>query len=212
MDSNLKIQIVNSVPKPLYDKNLIKILIDFYFDVISDVQKILEDPIQIYEDDFLAEEYIRTNNEEFEKVRVELLRTHLEELYKITTEIESSEEVYNKFVEIRKSLGIDNEALTITTNISTKLDNQYIHYSKIFKTRKGTAGSLYFMYDLINKSELQPIGEEDFFEIIEGTTDRKGIPFHYTIKSTLYEEVYEETIKPLTHPVGFILNYEKVDI
>jgi hypothetical protein len=102
----------------------------------------------------------------------------------------------------------------IIENISEVLNNEYIYTAKEFKQKKGTVPAIEYAYNAIRGTGLQTIEvntdlQDKVFSIKEGT-DTENIPFIFRVEGSLYKEVYENTVKPIVHPVGFGYLYSKL--
>ncbi len=210
MKSDLEIQLENSTPTNLLSIDSIKTLLELYTGSFDELQEILENPLNMLDTDFLIEKYEQTSNEKFNTIRRELFKIHLEEIFTTFDNIEDSEEIYNKFSQIYEALGLSTENLKVVADIDKSINSEYINSSTLYKTKKGTRAGFFFVYDIINKAGIQAINADGLFKLIEGTEENPNTPYEYTIQTSLYREVFEKTIIPLAHPVGFNWNFQRL--
>lgn len=201
--SNLEIYLDNVTPENIISKESINTLMELYTDSFDDLQNLLETPIRFLDTDFLIEELERTGNLKLDDIRKELFKIHLEEIYTTFAEVEDSEEIYTKFKGIYDSLNIPTIDLKVEANIDESINSQYINAATSYKTKKGTASGFFYVYDIINRANIQNINPDKFFNLIEGTEADPLAPYAYTVETSLYKEVFERTVIPLSHPVGF---------
>ena len=203
MESNLELLMSTSTPENFEKIDSINTLFNFYLDSFSDIKEFIEDPINMLDVDYLVKKYEETANINISEIRRELFKIHLQEIFTTFDEIEDSEEIYLKFKSIYEALGIDASNLKIVADLDNAINSEYINSSTLYKTKKGTRAGFFFVYDMINKSGIQAINADGLFRLIEGTPDNPNVPYEYRIETSLYREVFERTIIPLAHPVGF---------
>jgi hypothetical protein len=194
------------LPKNLMDIKTISKLMDLYLKTLHEHQEITEDPTKLLDLDFLT----KNKTEENANVKEELFKINLDEIYKIFETVKSSEEIYNKYIEIFNTLNIDTKELKIDYSLRDKIDKEYIDASSSFKAKKGTKAGFFFVNDIINKVKIDRLHEDSYFELIEGSEHNPLQPYAYTIKASLYKEVYTETVLPLSHPVGFDWDFFRI--
>jgi len=202
-----ELQFDNITPQNLKDNETIYKLLKLYNSSFEDFVDILENPLNLSDTDFLIKKYEETANVRFDSVRREIFKIHLQEIFQTFEEIGDSEEIYNKFKGVYESLNISTDNLKIVADIDKSIDSQYLNASKSFKTKKGTRSGFFFVYDIINKAGIQAINTDKFFNLIEGTKENPRTPYEYTVETSLYKEVFQKTIVPLAHPVGFNWNF-----
>lgn len=191
------------IPENFQDVESLDKLLEIYFSSTADSDEIVKDPLKVLSTDFLIKKTNDTLNVNYDKIKEELFKIHLQEIFKTFEEVESNEDIYNKFKILYAALGISDDELKIAANIDEKINEEYINAAKSFKTKKGTKAGFFFVYDIINKAGIQALNNDAIFDIIEGTDDNPNQPYQYTIKTTLYKEVVKETLIPLAHPLGF---------
>jgi hypothetical protein len=98
--------------------------------------------------------------------------------------------IYSKLEELKNNL------------LSVKPDNFY--FNRIFKETKGFFSSIKYIYDVINR-HLIPIDERSEFQVLDSNT-----PFVFKVKGSIDKEIYRAGVKYLTHPLGFVYDYEQI--
>jgi len=205
--TDTELQFDNITPQNLKDNETIYKLSKLYNSSFEESIDILENPLNLLDTDFLIKKYEDTSNTRFDDVRREIFKIHLQEIFQTFEEIGDSEEIYNKFKSIYESLNVSTDDLKIVADIDKSIDSQYLDASKSFKTKKGTRSGFFFVYDIINKAGIQAINADEFFNLIEGTAENPNTPYEYTVETSLYKEVFQKTVVPLAHPVGFNWNF-----
>lgn len=206
-ESNLELQLGSTTPENIKSKESLHTLLTLYTDSLDELNEILESPIDVLDADYLLKKLEETGNLEYDDIRKELFKIHLQEIYATFQNIEDSEEIYSKFYQIYESLDIPTDDLKVVAKIDESINSQYMNASDSFKTKKGTRSGFFFVYDIINKSGIQSINTDPFFNLIEGTEDNPNQPYSYTVETSLYKEVFSRTVIPLAHPVGFKWNF-----
>ena len=205
--SDLELQLDSSIPENLKSNEAINTLLSIYTSSFDELQLLLENPLNVLDTDFLINRVEETSNQNFDEIRKELFKIHLEEIYRTFDNIEESEEIYNKFKTIYEALDISTEKLRVVADIDKSISSEYINASTSYKTKKGTRAGFFFVYDIINKAGIQSINSDTLFNLIEGTEENPNTPYEYTVETSLYKEVFDRTITPLAHPVGFNWNF-----
>jgi hypothetical protein len=81
-------------------------------------------------------------------------------------------------------------------------ENYYTN--RLFKQSKGLVKSIKFMYDVMNEYIVEPE------ERLELDLQETGNPFELIIKGSLDREIYQESVAYLSHPLGFIYDYDYI--
>ena len=208
--SNLELQLESTTPENITSNKTLNTLLELYLDSFDELQPVLESPLNVLDTDFLIKRFEETKNENFNDIRKEIFKIHLEEIYRTFEEIDDSEEIFNKFKLVYESLGLPTDQLKIVASIDESINSEYLNASNSFKTKKGTRSGFFFVYDIINRAGIQSINSDGFFNLIEGTDEDPNTPFEYTVKTSLYKEVFSRTVVPLAHPVGFNWNFVRL--
>jgi len=218
--STLELQQDNVMPQSLKDNEAIKKLMDLYFSNLKEQQELSEDPVKLLDINYLISKNSSLSNgsngsnstsgAKFDNIKSELFKIHLDEIYKIFENVTDSESIYNRYKKIYQVLNLCTDNLKIDFNLDDEINGDYITASKSFKSKKGTKAGFFFVNDIVNKVNIDPLNSDKFFQIDEGYEGDTSVPFCYTVKASLYKEVYKETILPLSHPVGFYWHFTRL--
>ncbi len=182
-------------PSNITDIQLLKDSLDIFLDYLSkhsdislDIKNILsEDKIPIYE---------------------EFVKIYLDNIYKILTQSEHNDALYDKLRTMYRAVGKDIENIDLSIDPVDLLKKDYILTNKSYKESKGTPKAMEYIYNIIIRSGIQEDILNDNlgnFRYIE-----TGNIFEYKIEGTMIDEMYEHFVKPLTHPVGWAYFYQRV--
>ncbi len=86
--------------------------------------------------------------------------------------------------------------------LQNKPENYFIN--RQFKESKGLIKSINFIYDIVNE-HLVNTNEQLLLDIQE-----TGNPFELNITGSIDKDIYEQSVAYLTHPAGFIYNYDYI--
>jgi hypothetical protein len=191
-------------PQTLKDNEAIDKLLELYFLNLRDQQEISEDPVNLLDANYLIKKIDEgATGVDYKDVKSELFKIHLDEIYKIFESVQDSDKIYEKYKEIYSTLNIPTDTLKVDFNLDDEINDEYITASNSYKTKKGTKAGFFFVNDIINKVNIDPLNSDPYFQIEEGLDGDLSVPYAYTVKTSLYKEVFQETILPLSHPVGF---------
>ena len=205
--TDLELQFDSITPDNLKENDTINRLLKIYLSSLSESTAVLDNPLNLLDTDYLIKKFEETGDSKFDDIRKELFRIHLQEISQTFDEIGDSEEIYNKFKGIYEALNIPVEDLKIVADIDKSINSEYLDAANSFKTKKGTRSGFFFVYDIINRAGIQAINADEFFNLIEGTKENPDTPYEYTVETSLYKEVFDKTVVPLAHPVGFNWNF-----
>jgi len=206
--TELELQFDAITPNNLKENETISKLLEIYNSSFGPIrEETTNEPLKLLDTDYLIEKYEETSNKRLDTVRKEIFKIHLQEIYQTFNNIEDSEKIFNKFKGIYEALDIPIDNLRIVADIDKSINSEYINAAGSFKTKKGTKSGFFFVYDIINKAGIQSLNGDSFFELIEGTNENPNTPYEYTVETSLYKEVFEKTVIPLAHPVGFNWNF-----
>jgi hypothetical protein len=142
-----------------------------------------------------------------ESIREELYRVYLDDLYNILKSVQTNEKIIKHITDYNEALGLqfyDVEKIQKITEYITDLDrgDEFFLSLRTFKESKGTEKAIKFAHDLIAILFGLPI-EDSPFEL--ETIDK----FQFTVKGALPGIVYDEVVRPLAHPLGFLYAYSQ---
>lgn len=121
--------------------------------------------------------------------------SYINELYNTIKDAMQDSRVARKM----RQLGGNNGSTTIK-DIKDILNDEYLWISRIQKTTKGIGKNISQSYNTITATEIQT-SIKDTLSITEVR------PFKLQIKGGLAGELYDVTVKPLAHPLGFDVDY-----
>jgi len=206
MASELENLIKATIPQNLKSNDTISKLLEIYLSYISPHQDYNSKPIDLLDTKYIInkkKELSEKESNNLDNIKDELFKIHLNEIFKVFEDVGNSEEIYLRYKEIYETLNKDTKDLTVNFNFDDEVDEEYINANSSYKTKKGTATAFSFINDIINKVSDEPIDNGNFFFIDEGTPTNEFMPYAYTVRASLYKEVFKETVIPLAHPVGF---------
>ena len=206
MASELENLIKATIPQNLKSNDTISKLLEIYLSYISPHQDYNSKPIDLLDTKYIInkkKELSEKESNNLDNIKDELFKIHLNEIFKVFEDVGNSEEIYLRYKEIYETLNKDTKDLTVNFNFDDEVDEEYINANSSYKTKKGTATAFSFINDIISKVSDEPIDNGNFFFIDEGTPTNEFMPYAYTVRASLYKEVFKETVIPLAHPVGF---------
>lgn len=130
-------------------------------------------------------------------IKLQFIKMYLNSFYEIMKEVQSSNLVGDVFF---------NNSNDIVPDFTKILDIEYFTTSKNFKENKGTRVAIEYVYKLIERMNTGALPSYTPFKLEE----TQGTIFHFNVEGNLTAEVYENTVKPLAHPVGFAYVYSQV--
>ncbi len=136
----------------------------------------------------------------------EFIKIYLNGIYNILNKSEHNEALFNVFKRMSDTTNISIDEIDLSIDIVKLLKQEYILTNKHYKQAKGTSSAMEYIFNIIVNSGLQSDSfSNSMFQYFEGTN-----PFEYTIEATIIKEIYDYYVKPLTHPVGWLCNYQRV--
>lgn len=128
------------------------------------------------------------------EIRENILKVYLSSLYTVLSNAQT-----NKGIEAKLATS-QAEKIPLKEDITKIINDEYIISNKLFKQKVGTKLGMEYAYNL---AKYLQDGETEVsnFELEELQ------PFHYKSSGTAFKEIYEQIIKPLSHPVGFTYSY-----
>jgi hypothetical protein len=135
-------------------------------------------------------------------VQDKLAYTNINSFYDITTKASHNTVIFNKIDRINYILGKDEK---IFDNVNILFSEDRTLGNKNYITKKGTTSAVKYAGQSANDAKIQgpnTIYGNYFMNIVE-----EG-PFRYSVESNLLSVVFETFIKPLSHPIGMIVDYK----
>ena len=170
---------------------LLKDAMEIFIETINEQNDITIDIANIYD-------------EKYKVIREEFIKIYLNDLYRYFTAAKSNTLIANK-IESNNSLGYEDYMNPDFVGDLTELfTDEHFVMSKAFKQKKGTKVGIEYVYNIV-ESLLYEESQRGNFTFIEG-----DVPFEFEIAGTLYKEIYNEIVRPIAHPLGFLIDYEQI--
>jgi hypothetical protein len=144
-----------------------------------------------------------------ELMKDEFMKVYLNDIYTILSSMNTKPEIIERidFIneiynvgDISKPDYINKDAFL---NILGVLNEEYFNTIKSFKEHKGTIASISFIYEMVNGLLINS-DEEVPFKLEEIDT------FNFKVEGSLPRIIYDEIVRPLAHPIGFVYVYSQV--
>jgi len=137
-------------------------------------------------------------------IQDKLAYTYMNNFYSITEFAKKNHLLRQNLI---NNLRLNNKDEKIFNNINELFTENRTLANKTFLTKKGTFLGIKYASKSAYDAQLQ--GPEDiqrdFYINIESNA-----PFHYEVESTLYRTLFENFVKPLSHPIGMDYDYKFV--
>lgn len=171
-------------PDNIKDIDLIRDAMDIFIANLEENSAISIDIKELYNSDNLH-------------IQEALINVYLNSLYSVITKAQENKLIANK-LEFH-----DAEVIPLKNSITDILTNEYLTTNKVFKQKLGTKGIIEYTYNLAKYLQDNVVNADDF--VLEEVK-----PFYFRTEGSIYNEVYEYIVKPLSHPIGFTYNYVQV--
>jgi hypothetical protein len=149
------------------------------------------------------------------EIKNELLKTYLENIDFAFRKVITDDTVVKRLTRAYNDLGMQYVPISETNFIKGIDFLEYFSTSKEFKQSKGKATGIEYAYNLLRRMGIQPLDNSEetidpIFSVKEGTETNPNEPFTFIVTGSLYKEIYEASVKPIAHPVGFGYIYYKL--
>jgi hypothetical protein len=179
-------------PENIKDISLIKDAMEIFIENIEENCAISINIEKIYNNTFDSNDSIHLQNAKL-NIRKGLIDVYLTVLYNTLQKSQDHEVIKAKF----KSRGIDSSPFI--NDIEKIINDEFFITNKPFKERVGTELSIKYAYNLANfLQSSKTIGDIVLTPIK---------PFHFETRGSIFREMYENIVKPLSHPLGFTYAY-----
>ena len=206
----LKLIIENMIPDNIKTNHKwFNEIFNIFFEYLSDTYRLGTDSHLLLETDTTLwnENYSGLNHVDLTGIKAELIKTYLHD-YNIFFEKVGNDENINRLInKMYTELGIDKsfDASKLTDVIN---EEEFLIHKK-FSQQKTISLLFNYMSDLVNKTGVGQFDDTDaYFKMYEGTFYNPRKAFAYTIDTSLFKTIYDYSIKPITHPLGFSYNYK----
>jgi hypothetical protein len=147
-------------------------------------------------------EFKESDSESIQKsklaLREALLDTYLTALFNTLKNAQSDKVIKSK---LQASKG-EEDNYPFLHDVNQILNDEYFYTNKSVKESKGTSVGVEYAYNLTK-----------YLESAENLRDfnlYEEKPFHFRADGSIYREMYENIVKPLSHPIGFTYNYNQI--
>lgn len=137
---------------------------------------------------------------ENEEIRKNLLKIYLNNLYEVLTETQQNKVIQGKIQESKTT----DKKVPLEYDIQSILNDEYFTTSKSYKQKVGTKVSVDYAYNLTKYMETGQVEDTDSLALEEIK------PFHIKTEGSIMREMYENVVKPLSHPIGFTYIYNQI--
>lgn len=196
-------EFIDLLPDEVKESEDFQRIIKIFFELLEEPADISVNTTQVKLVDSLFEKFSKTKEVRYSDTRSTILKTALNEMFWTLDDASKSKDLYDKLAELYKKLGISTQSIDMVKKIDLILTDQNIIVNKSFNYNKGKYTGYLYIFDLIEKAQIQGLNTGGFLKLIEGTDLDPKEPFNYRVETSLYKETYEQTIHPMVHPIGF---------
>jgi len=207
----LKLLIENSITENIKTNHIFfKKIFDVFFEYLSDTYKLGTDSHLILETDknLWDSDYSQLNHVDLTDIKKELIKTYLHDYNIFFDKLQNDESILRYINNLYTGLGIDRSF--DTSKLYDMINEEEFLIHKKFAQQKTVPLLFNYIQDLIAKTGVgQFDSDEAYFNMYEGTNYNPRKAFAYTVDTSLFKPIYDSSIKPITHPLGFSYNYYK---
>src|SRR5574344_1349813 len=170
--------------------------------VVQDAMKIF---VEVLEEKSKASIDIQNilNENSPEIIKDELVKIYLNDIYRVLNSVQHNKQIAEKIERFNKEYGSDYIKKDIIGTISNVLNYEHYFTTRDYKQKKGTVQGIKYIYDMIEN--IITSGEEKYdIVVIEKE------PFHLKIEGSMLKELYDNIVRPLAHPLGFVYTYVNI--
>jgi len=136
-------------------------------------------------------------------IRDEFLQIYLDDLYNVFQKSKTSKNIQDRIDKVNSIYNSTVIQKDFIGDITKTLNSEYFLTSKEFKQKKGTKLGIQYIYNLIENLNLSTETKTNF-----NLTELDV--FNFKVEGSVYKEMYEEMVKPLAHPLGWIYVYSQL--
>ena len=192
---NLKTIFESITPENIKSIPLLKTAMDIFIQNLEENSKISTDIKQIY-NNISKETDSDILQESKDKLRKGLLDVYLSSFFNVLSKAQNNDIVKAKL----SSVGLTD--IPFINDVNKILNDEYFITNKTFKEKLGTELGIKYAYNLTK-----------YLETSTGTNNLtlyEEKPFHFRTEGSIYKEMYENIVKPLSHPLGFTYTYNQI--
>ena len=183
-------------PENIKDIPLIRDSMEIFIETINEKNNISVDISNIF-------------SEEHKVIREEFIKIYLDDLYRYFTAAKSNKLISEKIAKnnaIEANQYMNPDFIGDLTDVFT--DEHFI-ISKAFKQKKGTKVGIEYIYNIV-EALLYDAEHRGNFKLTAHKEGEPIVPFVFEVEGSLYKEIYNEIVKPLAHPLGFLITYLQI--
>lgn len=136
-------------------------------------------------------------------IQDELVKIYLNDIYRVLNEVQHNKIIAEKIDRYNKEYGAEYIKKDVLGTLSRVLNEEHYFTTKEYKQKKGTVQGIKYIYDMIEN--IITTGEEKTdILIIEKE------PFNLKIEGSMLKELYDNIVRPLAHPLGFVYTYVNI--
>lgn len=186
--------IQNIVPDNLKDIELYKVTVDAFMEYMEENAQLSLDVANIY-------------NENNPKIYEEILKIYANCFFRVIEEAKLNQNLQNEIVAYHKKFNIDYDVSRLQLDLKKFLTFEDLRLLKLFQQSKGNISAMEYIHSIFNRIQFEDISlQSDTTFSIEET----GNPLEYKINSNMIQSVFEQFVKPLSHPVGWKYVFTKI--
>lgn len=161
-------------------------------DIIRDAMEIFIENIE--QNAEISTDITKVFTSENEEIQNALYATYIQSLYNAITKAQSNPLIVEK---MENHLA---DYIPLQGKITDILNDEYLLANKVIKQKTGLASIIEHTYNLAKYLQDNEKNTNDFeFNEVR--------PFHFNVTGSIYREVYDNLVKPLSHPIGFTHDY-----
>lgn len=188
-------------PENIKDIPLIKTAMDIFIKNLEENAYVASSIKEIYNN-----AYKSADPEHIQECKLELrkglLDVYLHNLYNTLQKAQNNKIIRQKMLAHVETMESQGRTVPFVNDIERVLNDEYFTTNKIFKQNTGNELGIRYSYNLTKYlTSGDSDGDLEFTEIK---------PFHFKVEGAVYKEMYENIIKPLSHPLGFTYFYIQI--
>lgn len=167
--------------------------------IVSDAMKIFVEVLNEYSSTSIEIRNILNDNSP-EVIKNELVKIYLNDIYRVLYAVQNNKQISEKIDKYNAEYGSEYIKRDILGTISNTLNSEHFVTTRSYKQKKGTVAGIRYIYDMI----------ENIITTTENKIDITVIekePFNLKIEGSMMKELYDNVVRPLAHPLGFVYTY-----
>ena len=182
-------------PENLKDIPLLKTAMEIFIANLEENSQVATDISKVYDNIYkdTDSDILKASKD---NLRKGLLDVYLSAFFNTISKAQKNEALRVKL----DALGITD--IPFINDVQRILNDEYFVTNKSFKEKLGTKTSVNYAYNLTK-----------YLESAENANDMKLYevkPFHFKTEGSIFKEMYENLVKPLSHPLGFTYTYNQI--